>query len=358
VRVRFEPRTETSTLLTIGVTLLSMLIAVPIISVIFSGFNVNPLDAFRVIFEGAFGDVYGLSETVTKAIPLMLCAVGLGVAFETGFYNIGAEGQLLMGAIFSSWVALNFSGLPSIVLLPAMLVAGFIGGGFWGLIPTYLKIKFETNEVITTLMMNYIAAKTLDYLVFGPWRGKEEWGFPYTSKFTEAAWLPVIGTTRILYPTLIFAVLAAFVLYFTLNRTKIGFDTRIVGKNPEAGRYLGIDSAKIFMFVMLISGGLAGIAGFGEVAGIQHRLRQGISPGYGFTSIIVAWLGRLHPIGIMLVAVLFGGLLVGGEMLQIRLGLPFATIQLFNGVFLLSILAGEFLLRNRLVIEMGGQGDD
>jgi len=343
VRVRFEPRTEASTLLTVGVTLLSMLIAVPIISVIFSGFNVNPLDAFRVIFEGAFGDMYGLSETITKAIPLMLCAVGLGVAFETGFYNIGAEGQLLMGAIFSSWVALNFSGLPSIVLLPAMLVAGFIGGGFWGLIPTYLKIKFETNEVTTTLMMNYIAAKTLDYLVFGPWRGKEEWGFPYTSKFTEAAWLPVIGTTRIHYPTLAFAVVAAIVLYFILNRTKIGFDTRIVGKNPEAGRYLGIDSARIFMFVML---------------GIQHRLRQGISPGYGFTSIIVAWLGRLHPIGIMLVAVLFGGLLVGGEMLQIRLGLPFATIQLFNGVFLLSILVGEFFLRNRLVIEMGEQDDD
>lgn len=358
MKIRFESRTESSRLLTVGITMLSMLLAVPIIAIIFSGFNVNPLDAFAVIFEGAFGDVYGLSETVTKAIPLMLCAVGLGLAFETGFYNIGAEGQLLMGAIFSTWIALNFGHLSTYIVLPAMLVASVIGGGIWGLIPTYLKIKFETNEVITTLMMNYIASKTLDYLVFGPWRGKEEWGFPYTSKFSEAAWLPVIGFTRVHYPTLIIAVAAALVLFFVLTRTKIGFDTRIVGKNPEAARYLGINSTRIFMFVMLISGGLAGIAGFGEVAGIQHRLRQAISPGYGFTSIIVAWLGRLHPIGIILVAVLFGGLLVGGEMIQIRLGLPFATIQLFNGVFLLSILVGEFFLKNKLVIDMEGEGDD
>lgn len=292
MKIRLEPRTESSTMLTIGVTVFSILLAVPIIAVIFSGFNVNPLDAFLVILEGAFGDVYGISETVTKAIPLMLCAVGLGVAYETGFYNIGAEGQLLMGAIFSTWVALNFGHLSSMILLPSMLIAGAIGGGIWGLIPTYLKVKFETNEVITTLMMNYIASKTLDYLVFGPWRGKEEWGFPYTSKFSETARLPVIGFTRVHYPTLILGLAAALILFFVLRRTKIGFDTRIVGKNPEAARYLGINSTKIFMFVMLISGGLAGIAGFGEVAGIQHRLRQAISPGYGFTSIIVAGLPR------------------------------------------------------------------
>jgi ABC-type uncharacterized transport system permease subunit len=356
VRLRFEPRTESSWKLTLSVTVFSALLALPIIAVIFWGFNVNPIQAYTVIFEGAFGDWYGFSETLTKAIPLMLCAVGLGLAFQTGFYNIGAEGQLLMGAIFSTWVALNFGELPALILLPGMMVAGFIGGGLWGLIPTYLRVKFETNEVITTLMMNYIASKTLDYLVFGPWRGKEEWGFPYTSKFSLNAWLPTWGLTRIHYPTLIIGVLSAIILFLVLTRTKIGFETKIVGKNPEAARYLGISYAKIFMIVMLISGGLAGIAGFGEVAGIQHRLRQAISPGYGFTAIIVAWLGRLHPLSTILVAVLFGGLLVGGEMLQIKLGLPSATIQLFNGVFLLMILSGEFLLRNRIIIEKEDKG--
>ena len=355
MRFKIEPRADPSWKLTLGVTVFSALLALPIIAVIFWGFNVNPVQAYSVIFEGAFGDWYGFSETLTKAIPLILCSVGLSLAFQTGFYNIGAEGQLLIGAIFSTWVALNFGHLPSIIVLPGMLLAGFIGGGLWGLIPTYLRVRFETNEVITTLMMNYIASKTLDYLVYGPWRGKEEWGFPYTSKFNTNAWLATYGTTRIHYQTLIFAVLAGIALYLILNRTKVGFETRIVGKNPEAARYLGISYQRIFMIVMLISGGLAGIAGFGEVAGIQHRLRPGISPGYGFTAIIVAWLGRLHPLSTMLVAVLYGGLLVGGEMLQIRLGLPSATIQLFNGIFLLTILSGEFLLRNKITITREAQ---
>jgi simple sugar transport system permease protein len=333
------------------VTIFSVLLALPIISVIFTSFNVNPIEAFSVIFEGAFGDWYGFSETLTKAIPLILCGVGLSVVFQTGFYNIGAEGQLLMGAIFSTWVALNFGEYPALILLPSMLLAGFIGGGIWGMIPTYLRVKYETNEVITTLMMNYIAIRILDYLVYGPWRGKEEWGFPYTSKFSLNAWLPTWGFTRIHYHTLIVGILAAVCIYIILSRTKIGFETRIVGQNPEAARYLGINSTKVLMTVMLVSGGLAGIAGFGEVAGVQHRLRQAISPGYGFTAIIVAWLGRLHPISTMLVAIIFGGLLVGGEMIQIRLGLPYATIQLFNGVFLLTILSGEFLLRNKIIIQ-------
>lgn len=351
MRLKIEPRGDPTWKQTLAVTVFSALVALPIIAVIFWGFHVNPLEAYGVIFEGAFGDWYGFSETLTKAIPLMLCGVGLSVAFQTGFYNIGAEGQLLMGAIFSTYVALQWGELPSIIIIPLMLVAGFIGGGLWGLIPTYLRVRFETNEVITTLMMNYIASKTLEFLVYGPWKGADEWGFPYTSKFNVNTWIPTWGFTRIHTPTLVFAVLSGIVLYLVLTRTKIGFETRIVGKNPEAARYLGISYQRIFMMVMLISGGLAGIAGFGEVAGIQHRLRPGISPGYGFTAIIVAWLGRLHPISTMFVAVLFGGLLVGGEMLQIKLGLPAATIQLFNGIFLLTILSGEYLLRNKIIIE-------
>jgi ABC-type uncharacterized transport system permease subunit len=353
LRLRVEPRVVASRRLTVAVTAGSALLALPLIAVIFLAYGVDPLLAYEKILYGAFGNLYSVSETVTKAIPLMLCALGLALAFDTVFYNIGAEGQLLMGAIFGTWVALNFHGWPAYALLPAMFASGLLGGALWGLPPTLLKIRFGSNEVITTLMMNYIATRVLEYLVYGPWRGKEEWGFPYTSKFSASARLPTIGATRIHYPTLAIALAVAVLIYVVITRTKLGFEVRVVGRSPDAARYLGVSYGRAILFVMLLSGGLAGIAGVGEVAGIQHRLRVGISPGYGFTAIIVAWLGRLHPISTVLVAVLFGGLLVGGEMIQISLSLPFGTIQMFNGVFLLSILSGEFLIRNRITLDRG-----
>ena len=351
MRIRVEPRLTASRRYKIAVTLASFLFAVPLIAIIFMVYGVNPIEAYSVVLNGAFGTYSRQAETITKSIPLMLCAVGLSLAFETKFFNIGAEGQFHVGAMFSTWVALNLSDLPGYLLLPLMAVAGFLGGWLWGLIPTLLKVLWKTNEVITTLLMNYISLKILAYLVYGPWRGADTWGFPYTSKFNTNAWLPVVEGTRLHYPTLILAIIAALVIYLVVKRTRFGFETRIVGKNPDAAHYLGVNNLKVYVLVMLVSGGLAGLAGFGEVAGIQHRLRENISPGYGFTAIIVAWLGRLHPISTAFMAVVFGGLLVGGEMIQIKLNLPFATIQLFNGVFLLSILMGEYLLKNRIVLE-------
>ena len=353
MRLRVEPRIVTSKKLTFTVTAGSALLAFPLIAIIFLCYGVDPLLAFDKILYGAFGNLYSISETITKAIPLMLCALGLALAFDTVFYNIGAEGQILMGAIFSTWVALTFPGWSAYALIPTMFASGLLGGALWGLLPTILKIRFRSNEVITTLMMNYIATRVLEYLVYGPWRGKEEWGFPYTSKFSPSACLPTIGTTRIHYPSLVIVLTVAVVIYIIITRTKLGFEVKIVGRSPDAARYLGVSYGKAILFVMLLSGGLAGIAGVGEVAGIHHRLRVGISPGYGFTSIIVAWLGRLHPLSTLIVAILFGGLLVGGEMIQISLGLPFGTIQMFNGVFLLSILSGDFLLRNSISLGRG-----
>jgi ABC-type uncharacterized transport system permease subunit len=358
LRLRVEPRLIASRRLTIAVTIGSALLALPIIAVVFLAYGVDPLLAFEKILYGAFGNPYSISETVTKSIPLMLCALGLSLAFETVFYNIGAEGQLLMGAIFGTWVALKFPGWPAYLLLPTMFVSGLVGGALWGTVPTLLRVGFETNEVITTLMMNYIATRVLEYLVYGPWKGEETWGFPYTSRFSASATLPTLGSTRIHYPTLLVALAAAVLMYVLLSRTKLGFEIRIVGKNPEAAKYLGISIWKVVFFVVMVSAGLAGIAGVGEVAGIQHRLRVGISPGYGYTAIIVAWLGRLHPISTVLVAVLFGGLLVGGEMIQISLGLPFGTIQIFNGIFLLAILSGDFLLRYRVVLSEEVKGGE
>jgi simple sugar transport system permease protein len=233
-----------------------------------------------------------------------------------------------------------------------MFLAGFVGGALWALIPALLKARFQTNEVITSLMTVYIASELVNHLVYGPWKGAAEWGFPYTDKFPAAAQLPLLGQTRVHYPTLLLALAAAVLVYVLIMRTRLGYEIRVTGENPQAARYAGISHFKVVLLVMLISGGLAGLAGVGEVAGIHHRLRypQGISPGYGFTAIIVAWLGRLHPLAIIASSFLFGGLVVGGDALQVALGLPVATIHMFNGVILFFILTAELLTRYKIVV--------
>lgn len=353
MKLKIERRLVESRQRTIYITILS---ALSLIAIVFLAYGVNPILAYEKVFYGAFGSWYSLSETITKSIPLMLCSIGLTLAFQTAVWNIGAEGQLLMGAIFGSGVALSFPQWPAYLLLPTMFLAGFVGGALWSFVPTVLKTKFQTNEVITTLMMNYIATKILEYLLCGPWRGKETWGFPYTEIFSSSAQLPTIGTTRIHYPTLVTAFLMSVALYILLTRTKLGFEIHVVGKNPEAARYVGINYTKIILLVMMISGGLAGIAGIGEVAGIHHRLRIGISPGYGFTSIIVAWLSGLHLSSTMSISILYGGLLVGGEMIQISLGLPIGVVEMFNGISLFSMLIGEFFSRNKISFEISSKG--
>ena len=353
MKVKIEKRLTPSRWVSVAAPILSLTLALLVIALVFWGYGVDPLLAYRRIFRGAFGSLYGLSETTVKAIPLMLCGVGLAVAFKALVWNIGAEGQLLIGAICATWVALYaLPDAPAIVLLPCMFAAGFLGGALWGIIPGILKAKLRANEVITSLMMVYIASELVNYLVYGPWKGAEEWGFPYSSKFPPAAQLPRLFNTRIHCPTLILALALALLVYVLVMRTRLGYEIRVTGENPEAARYAGMDYFRTVVLVMLISGGLAGLAGVGEVAGIHHRLRypQGISPGYGFTAIIVAWLGRLNPLTIILTSLLFGGLLVGGDALQVAMGLPVATINLFNGVILFFVLGGELLTRYKITL--------
>jgi simple sugar transport system permease protein len=328
----------------------ALVAALLVIALIFLLLGVNPLIAYQRIFTGAFGSAYGLSESVVKAIPLLLCGAGLVLAFRAGIYNIGAEGQLLIGAVCATGMALTFPHLPAEVLLPAMFIAGFLGGALWGVLPAWLRVRYQVNEVITTLMMVYIASELVNFLVYGPWRAPEELGFPYSAKFSASAQLPRLFLTRIHYPTLILAVLFAVLIHIVLTRTRLGYEIRVTGENPAAARYAGMDYWKVVVLVMIISGGLAGLAGVGEVAGIQHRLRypQGISPGYGFTAIIVAWLARLNPLVAILTAFLLGGLLVGGDAIQVVMGLPVATIYIFNGIILLFVLSSDVLTRYRI----------
>lgn len=324
------------------------------ISCIFLISGVNPLYALAKIFSGSFGSLYGLKETLTKAIPLILIGSGLAVAFRAKFWNIGAESQLLMGAIFSTWVGLHWGPhLPAPVIVPLMFLAGFIGGAIWGLIPAILKVKFSINEVISTLMLNYICNQIMILLIVGPWRGKTKYGFPYTDDLPASAILSLIPGSRIHYVTLLVAIATVVILGIAIYKTQFGYEVRVIGENPEAAKYSGIDFFKTTLIIMLISGGVAGLAGVGEVAGIHHYLSypESISSGYGFTGIIVAWLAKLNPFFVVLSAFFFAGILVGGDAIQISLGLPAATVQIFNGTLLVFLIMGDYFLKNQVTLQ-------
>ncbi len=326
------------------------------ISVVFLLAGVNPLYAISQIFLGSFGSMYGIKETITKAIPLILIGSGLTLAFRAKFWNIGAEGQLLMGAIFATWTAQAIGQvLPSPLTVPLIFLAGFVGGALWGIIPAILKIKYAINEVITTLMLNYIAAEFLTMLIVGPWKGKSRFGFPGTDNLPESALLGVISGSRIHYATLILAMVCAVLLTVLVYRTRFGYEARVVGENPDAGKYAGIDFLKTSLILMSISGGLAGFAGVGEVAGIHHYLGYpaSVSSGYGFTAIIVAWLAKLNPLYTVISGIVFAGIIVGGDAIQISLGLPAATVQIVNGMLLIFLIMADYFLHHKINIKFG-----
>ena len=331
----------------------SLLAGLVVISIVFLVAGVNPIYAIVEIFNGSFGSAYGMKETLTKAIPLILIGAGLTLAFRAKFWNIGAEGQLLMGAIFSTWVGLALGdSLPAYLIVPLMFMAGFVGGALWGIIPAILKIKYAINEVISTLMLNYICAEFLTMLIVGPWKGKARFGFPGTNNLPENAILGVIEGSRIHYVTLILAVVCAVILCITVYKPRFGYEARVVGENPDAGKYAGIDFLKTTLILMAISGGLAGLAGVGEVAGIHHYLGYpaSVSSGYGFTAIIVAWLAKLNPFYAIISGIFFAGILVGGDAIQISLGLPAATVDIVNGTMLIFLIMGDYFLHHKIKI--------
>jgi len=356
LRLRTERRQDVTPRHTILVIAGSLAAGFVVVGVVFVASGANPFYALARIFAGSFGSVYGLKETVTKAIPLILIGSGLALAFRARFWNIGAEGQLLLGAMFGGWVGLTLGPrMPGYVVVPLMFAAGFVGGAVWGMIPALFKIRLGVNEVISTLMLNYIAAEFLKTLIVGPWKGKTQQGFPYTDDLPESATFWLFPASRIHVATLTIAVVAAVLLFLIIYRTKFGYELRVIGENREAARYAGIDFLRCTVVMMAISGGMAGLAGVGEVGGIHHHLTypQAISSGYGFTAIIVAWLAKVNPLATVLSGFFFAGLLVGGDAIQISLGLPAATVNVFNGILLAFLIMGDYFLRNRVRISVG-----
>jgi general nucleoside transport system permease protein len=315
---------------------------------IFTFLGKEPIQAFYVFFIKPIDTSYGFSELLLKATPLILCGLGLAIAYRANVWNIGAEGQLVMGAIAGSGVALTFGDTNGSWVLPLMLVAGVAGGIVWAAIPAFLRTRFNTNEILVTLMLVYVAQLILSYLVHGPWRDPAGYNFPQSRVFGEAELLPVlVQGTRVSWAFVLALALAGASWFFSA-KTFAGFRTLVAGLAPAAARYAGFSEKRNIWLALLISGGTAGLAGICEVAGPIGQLQPTVSPGYGFAAIIVAWVGRLHPLGIVLSALLMSLLYLGGEAAQMQLSLPSAVTGLFQGLLLFYVLAADLFIGYRL----------
>lgn len=327
-------------------TIVSVVLALAVCAIFIGANGMNPLTVYQKMLMGAFGTSFGITETLVKAIPLLLCGLGVAIAYRISVWNIGAEGQFAAGAIAATAVTIYFPDQPAYISIPLMIVFALAGGGLWGLLTAIPRVYFQVNELISSLMLNYVALLLLDYVVFGPWKDPKGMNFPGTPMFTDAQMLPVLGNTR-LHLGLVFG-LAAVLLYALLIRyTRWGYELRLIGANPEAAKNAGIRISRHILLVMLISGGLAGLAGMSEVSGVAHRLMYGISPGYGYTAIIVAWLAKLNPAGLVVSSFLFGGLIVGGYSVQ-TIGLPSSISSMLQGAILFFLIAGDTLAKLRL----------
>lgn len=331
-----------SLLLPVLATLAALLIA----GILIITTGVNPIAAYEALVRGALGSPDSVAEVLVKTTPLLLAGLGVGVAFRSGIFNIGAEGQLYLGAMAATWVGVNLAWLPAAILFPLTLTAGFVSGAAWAAIPGALKAYLRVNEVIVTLMLNYIALQLVSYVVNGPWKDPLAVE-PYTSLLAPATLLPIILQGTRLHAGIIVGICAAVLVYILLWRTTLGYRMLAVGANSNAARYGGIPTAPYLVLAMLLSGGLAGLAGYSEVAGLHHRLLLNISPEYGYTAIAVALMGRLHPAGTIVTAFLFAALAVGADSMQRMVRVPVALVFIVQGLIILGVLASEYLIKRR-----------
>ena len=350
MRIQVIKRKDTSTLFKILSPFISVIFSLIIVAIFLYFVGVNPVTAYKEILEESLGSFYGLSETLVKTTPMIFCGLGVAIAFRMNLWNIGAEGQLYMGAIAATGVAL-FSGIQNHwIMITAMMLAASISGGLWAAFSGYFKAKHNVNEVIVTLMMNYIAILFSNFLIYGPWKDPNGMNFPLTAQFSDNARLAQYFDTRF-HSGFFIAIFCVIIVFLAVEKTVWGYEIKVVGDNQNAARYAGMNIKKNIILVMFISGVLAGLAGFSEVAGVQHRLQHGLSPGYGYTAIIIAWLAKRSAFGVLLVSFLMGILFIGGDALQIYHQLPVSMVYIFQGLILFFLLASEFFIVNVVKIK-------
>ncbi len=305
----------------------------------------NPLTAYAYMLKGGFGSVNAWSQSLVKAIPLLLVGLGICIAFRASVINVGGEGQIILGAIAGTWVALTFPDLPRYMMIPSAMLAGLIAGSFWGFIPGFLKARYKVNEILSTIMLNSIALQFMNFLLQGPMmdpKGVEAGTFlAQSARLPETAWLTRLIPRTMLHTGLFVSLIFAVLVYIFLWRTTIGYQIRAVGLNPRASLYSGINVPFNQMLSLTIAGALSGMAGIIEVMGVHRRILEGTTGGYGFTGIVAALLGSLHPLGLIPASILFGGLLVGANTMQRGVQIPAALINAILGLVVLFVSGSE-----------------
>lgn len=355
-RIKLEPRLEEPPVWhPVAVSLGAIFVALVLGGIVITIAGGNPFLSYAHIARASLGNIGVLSDTIVKATPIILAALACSIAFRMKLWNIGAEGQFIMGAFGASAIVLA-PVLPAEtsrwLFIPVMAMGGMAAGAIWGFIPGYLKAKFNVNEIISTLMMNYIAVAWVNFWIFAVWT---EGGFQMSAKFPKTAWLPRLSDYASTIPLfrgltthagLLFGIAAAILLWFIVYRSRWGYEIRLIGDNPNAAKYAGISITHNTIYVMMLSGALAGLGGMSEVSGVVQRLQTSpIAAGYGFTGIIVAWLAKLNPLVIILVSVLFGALILAGREIQ-----PSGIPKMIQGIILVCLIASDFLLRYRIRI--------
>ena len=359
--LRVERRIEVPGWLGPVVSVGALLIALVLGAIVLALVGGDPVRAYAHIGRAAFGDIGVFSDTLVKATPLIFTGLACAVAFRMRLWNIGAEGQFFMGALGASAVVL--SGLvpetaSRVVTISVMAVAGIVAGAAWGFVPGWLKARLGVNEIISTLMLNYIAIALVNFFVFAVW---SEGGFQMSPTFQRAAWLPRLADYTEAFPFFrgltthlgqLVGIVAAGIVWYVLYRSRWGYEVRLIGDNPRAAAYAGVNIVNNTVLVLMFSGALAGLAGMAEIAGVVHRLQTNVSPGYGFSGIIVAWLAKLNPVVVIPVGILFGGLLLAGREIQ-----PAGVPRLIQGIILFMLIASEVLMRYRVrLVRVGAEG--
>ena len=357
MRLRLEPRETVPRWYTAAATLGALVVAFAVGGVVLALVGGDPIRAYLHIVGAAFGSVGVISDTLVKATPLILTGLACALAFRMRLWNIGAEGQFLLGAWGAGAVVLFPllpAGAPGFVVIAAMVVAGSAAGALWGFIPGILRARLGVNEIITSLMLNYIALFWLQFWVFGPW---SEGGFQQTEQFPREAWLPRLTDLAGSIPAfsgltvhlgLLFGIVAAGLVWLLLERARFGYEIRLIGDSPRAARYAGVDVARNIVVVFVISGALAGLAGMSEVGGVVHRLQDRISPGYGYTAIIIAYLAKFGPFRVIVASILFGALILAGREIQ-----PSGVPAMIQGFVLFALIVSDVLVRYRVRLDRG-----
>jgi simple sugar transport system permease protein len=348
--LRLEPRPQPSRAWSYASPLLALAITVVIGTLLFVALGKDPVRGLQVFFWEPISSAYALSELMIKATPLMIIALGLALCFRSNVWNIGAEGQFVIGAVFAAGVALMVDRSWGWLAVPAVLMAGVVGGMLWAGVTALLRDRFNANEILVSLMLVYVAIQILNYMVFGPWKDPAGFNMPHTPRFDAAARIPRLFDTFRVNIGVVIALVGVAMMWLFMFRTYAGYGQQVGGLAPAAARYAGFSSRGALWVALLVSGGTAGLAGALEVAGPIGQLTPHVPVGYGFAAIIVAFVGRLHPVGIVFSAVLMSMFYIGGELAQSRLGLPKSINGVFQGLLLFTLLACDTLIQYRVVL--------